>query len=497
MSMIQQNEETQRFDALLRHDFKMFVRKVFAEVSPQTKYLDNWHIDVICGELEKMLYGENTRLIINIPPRYMKSIICSVALPAYILGKFPKETVVCVSYADELAKKLAADCRRILETPWYKRAFPGTRLALNRRELMDFETTQGGGRYSTTVGGTLTGRGGNWLIIDDPIKPADANSDLLRNKVNEWYGNTLYSRLNDKNKGKILLIMQRTHEQDLTGYLLESKAGFKQIVMPLVAVREEHWQWKKYLEDKVITHHYTRKVGEALHPVREGLDRIEETKQSLGAMAFACQCQQDPLAQGGNIIHWDWFPRYNVKEIIHKHCLGQIELWQLVFSWDIATKTGATNDYSVCVCAMRSHNKYYILDIKRWKLELPDLVKAAKEYMSQQKERLGKLIMYPGKMLETRVLVEDVGCGIGFQQALKPLGYKVDFIHPTEDKKTRCLNITPLLEQGCCLLPDTEEQRFDDFRHEVLGFPNTKHDDQVDALTQLLNFKAKKRFDFI
>ena len=222
--MIQQNEETQRFDALLRHDFKMFVRKVFAEVSPQTKYLDNWHIDVICGELEKMLYGENTRLIINIPPRYMKSIICSVALPAYILGKFPKETVVCVSYADELAKKLAADCRRILETPWYKRAFPGTRLALNRRELMDFETTQGGGRYSTTVGGTLTGRGGNWLIIDDPIKPADANSDLLRNKVNEWYGNTLYSRLNDKNKGKILLIMQRTHEQDLTGYLLESKA---------------------------------------------------------------------------------------------------------------------------------------------------------------------------------------------------------------------------------------------------------------------------------
>lgn len=146
---------------------------------------------------------------------------------------------------------------------------------------------------------------------------------------------------------------------------------------------------------------------------------------------------------------------------------------------------------------MRSHNKYYILNIKRWKLELPDLVKAAKEYMSQQKERLGKLIMYPGKMLETRVLVEDVGCGIGFQQALKPLGYKVDFIHPTEDKKTRCLNITPLLEQGGCLLPDTEEQWFDDFRHEVLGFPNTKHDDQVDALTQLFNFKAKKRFDFI
>lgn len=285
--------------AVLRQDFKAFVRKVFAEVSPQSSYQDNWHIDVICAELEGMIRGENTRLIINVPPRYMKSIICSVALPAFILGHFPTETVVCVSYADELAKKLAVDCRRVMESAWYRLVFPNTRLSASRREIMDFETTRGGGRYSSTVGGTLTGRGGNWIIIDDPIKPADANSDLIRNKVNDWYGNTLYSRLNDKKNGKILLIMQRTHEQDLTGYLVESDAGFKQIVMPLLAIQEEHWTWKQRVGDSVRCFHKDRHVGEPLHPAREGLTEIERVKQSMGSIVFACQCQQDPLALGG------------------------------------------------------------------------------------------------------------------------------------------------------------------------------------------------------
>ena len=123
------------------------------------------------------------------------------------------------------------------------------------------------------------------------------------------------------------------------------------------------------------------------------------------------------------------------------------------------------NKYGYEICSYVKKARYYyavhqLFDTAEITM-LTDVIKAAKEYMSQQKERLGKLIMYPGKMLETKVLVEDVGCGIGFQQALKPLGYKVDFIHPTEDKKTRCLNITPLLEQGGCLLPDTEEQWFD------------------------------------
>ncbi len=478
--------------AVLRQDFKAFVRKVFAEVSPGTVYMDNWHIDVICAELEAILRGENNRLIVNIPPRYMKSIICSVALPAYILGHFPDESVICVSYADELSKKMAADCRRVMESEWYKRIFPFTRLAPSRREVMDFETTRGGGRYSSTVGGTLTGRGGNWLIIDDPIKPSDVNSDLIRNKVNDWYGNTLYSRLNDKKNGKILVIMQRTHEQDLTGYLLESKAGFKQIRMPLVAITDEKWTCYKQLGRRKWRFYYQRATGEPLHPAREGLPEIERVKASMGGMAFSCQCQQDPLAPGGNIVKWEWFRTYEWEKLQYAVEYEGLALLQVVFSFDLALRTGRENDYSVCVCALRSAERYYVVDVKRWKLELPDLVKAAWEHI----QALHKKCRTIERKLEVRILVEDVGCGVGFSDAIKKMGFYIDKIHPQDDKVTRLKNVTPVLERGTCLLPKIPPAWLGDFKHEILGFPNTKHDDQVDALSQLLEFKQPKRFDW-
>lgn len=481
--------------AVLRQDFKAFVRKVFAEVSPQSSYQDNWHIDVICAELEGMIRGENTRLIINVPPRYMKSIICSVALPAFILGHFPQETVVCVSYAEELAKKLAADCRRVMDSAWYRQAFPNARLAANRREIMDFETTRGGGRYSSTVGGTLTGRGGNWIIIDDPIKPSDANSDLIRNKVNDWYGSTLYSRLNDKKNGKILLIMQRTHEQDLTGYLVESDAGFKHIVMPLIAVKEEHRVWERRVDGVGRRFHYNRAAGEPLHPAREGLAEIEKVKQTMGRIAFACQCQQDPLALGGNIVKWHWFKRYHWEDLKKSVYSGEFSILQMMFSWDLAIKRGKENDYSVCICALRTDKGWYILDVKRWKLELPELVKTGYAYM-EEKRTLFKRLRYG---LSFKVLVEEAGCGIGFLQEMQRRYNRSSIIpiKPIDDKETRLENVTPSLEAGRCFLPEEEPIWGADFKHEVLGFPHTKHDDQVDALSQLLSYWKPKMFDFV
>lgn len=487
--------EIQLFNAFLRRDFKFFVRKVFSEVSPQSVYQDNWHIDVICAALEKMIRGENNRLIINLPPRYMKSIICSVALPAFILGNFPAETIVCVSYADELAKKLAVDCRRVMESAWYRRAFPNTRLAANRREIMDFETTRGGGRYSSTVGGTLTGRGGNWIIIDDPIKPADANSDLIRNKVNEWYGSTLYSRLNDKKNGKILLIMQRTHEQDLTGFLVESKAGFTHIVIPLLAIQEEDWVWERGVDGFRRRFHRKRYPGEPLHPLREGLMEIEKVKQSMGRIAFASQCQQDPLALGGNFVKWEWFKRYSWEELEQSVYRGEFSILQMMFSWDLAIKRGKENDYSVCICALRTDKGWYLLDVKRWKLELPELVKAGYAYM-EEKRSLFKRLRYG---LSFKILVEEAGCGIGFLQEMQRRYSRSAIIpvKPTEDKVTRLQNVTPALEAGRCLLPEEGAVWEADFKHEVLGFPNTKHDDQVDALSQLLSYWKPRTFDFI
>ncbi len=209
------------FYSLLRSDFKSFVIKTFNEISANSVYKDNWHINVICHELNGVMNGAQNRLIINIPPRYLKSIICSVALPAFILGRNPKTNIVCASYSDDLAAKMALDCRKIMESDWYKTAFPLARISKNKNAVNDFETTAGGGRFSTSVGGTLTGRGGDYIIVDDPIKPADTISVTIRNKTNDWYSNTLYSRLNDKQNGKIIIIMQRTHQNDFTGFLME------------------------------------------------------------------------------------------------------------------------------------------------------------------------------------------------------------------------------------------------------------------------------------
>jgi hypothetical protein len=237
--------------ALLRTDFKSFVIKVFKEVSPNNRYLDNWHVDVICHELMRITEEEdNNRLIINIPPRHMKSIICSVAYPAFILGHNPRAEIICVSYADELSSKFALDTRRVMETSWYRDIFPGARIAKDKKAVNDFNTTKGGGRYATSVNGTLTGRGADYIIIDDPIKPQDSFSDNIREKTNQWYGHTLYSRLNDKNRGKIIVIMQRIHDDDFTGYLLSSDPTFRQVKIQAIAGKDEEWRIKDRLRNK-------------------------------------------------------------------------------------------------------------------------------------------------------------------------------------------------------------------------------------------------------
>ena len=200
--------------AILRKDFKSFVIKCFQECSGITPYNDNWHINVICNAINDMMDGKNRQLILNVPPRHLKSIICSMALPAFLLGHNSKTSIICVSYSDELSGKLANDCRNIMQSDWYQEIFPRTKLQPSRRSINDFTTTLGGGRYATSVGGAMTGRGAEWIIIDDPLKPNEVTSDIQREKVNEWFGTTVYSRLNDKATGRILVIMQRLHQND-------------------------------------------------------------------------------------------------------------------------------------------------------------------------------------------------------------------------------------------------------------------------------------------
>ena len=194
------------YDAILRSDLGYFAERCFCELNPQTAFLPNWHIEVIAAKLSAIARGKIQRLIINLPPRHLKSLIASIAFPAWCLGHDPSAQILCVSYAEELANKLARDCRSIMVSQWYRRLFP-TRLAAHRRAVVEFLTTRQGYRLATSTGGVLTGRGADFILIDDPLKPEEALSKALRQACNEWFLNTLYSRLNDKCRGAIVIIM--------------------------------------------------------------------------------------------------------------------------------------------------------------------------------------------------------------------------------------------------------------------------------------------------
>jgi hypothetical protein len=198
-------------DAQLRLDFAAFAQRCFRELNPLVAFAMNWHVEVITAKLAAVYQGQTRRLIVNVPPRYLKSLVGSVAFPAWCLGRQPGTQILCVSYAQDLADKLARDCRRIVTSGWYQRAF-STRLSAHRQAVLEFETTAQGCRLATSVGGVLTGRGAEIIIVDDPLKPEEALSQTQRRAANEWFDHTLYSRLNDKQKGAIILIMHRLHE---------------------------------------------------------------------------------------------------------------------------------------------------------------------------------------------------------------------------------------------------------------------------------------------
>jgi hypothetical protein len=213
--------ERRALDAVFRQNLVAFSKKVFQFSSPGQQLDWNWHLDAIAYQFERVRRGENTRLIVNAPPRSLKSIIASVAFPAFLFGHDPSLRIICVSYSIDLAKKHSNDFRVIIESDWYKHLFPATRIGQYKNSEMEIEFTRRGYRLATSVGGTLTGRGGDIIIIDDPLKPEDAMSETRRSACNQWFNTTLLSRLDDKRRGAIVVVMQRLHVNDLTGFLLE------------------------------------------------------------------------------------------------------------------------------------------------------------------------------------------------------------------------------------------------------------------------------------
>lgn len=455
------NEE--EYGRILRTDLGMFIERVFAHLFPNTPFLPNWHIELIASKLEAVLEGKITRLIINVPPRSLKSVIASVAFVAWALGRNPSMQFICASYGQDLADKLALDCRTVMQSIWYQRLF-GVRLTRGRPAVADFSTTAGGGRFATSVGGVLTGRGGDIIVIDDPLKPNEALSDAERQSANDWFDHTVITRLNDKKTGAIVIIMQRLHEDDLVGHVLEQE-NWEVLSLPAIAEVEQRFVFKNILGEREVV----RATGDVLHPAREPLDVLESLRATLGEYHFAGQYQQAPAPLDGGIFQTKWLHYYEPHEKPEK-------FEHIVQSWDTASKETELSDYSVCTTwGLKGPNRY-LLHVLRARMDYPSLKRAVIEQIKTYRPHV--------------VLIEDKASGIQLIQELREMGHSIiKECKPVGDKVMRARAQTAAFEGGFVLLP-RQAAWLDAYVLELTTFNRGKYDDQVDSTSQALGWLA-------
>jgi predicted phage terminase large subunit-like protein len=448
-------------DTLLRADLAAFALRAFRELNPRAEFAMNWHFEAIAAKLGAVRDGRIRQLIVNLPPRHLKSHLASVAFPAWCLGHDPSTQILCVSYAQDLADKLARDCRRIMLSDWYQRLFT-TRLSPQRQAVPEFETTAQGCRLATSVGGVLTGRGADIIVIDDPLKPEEALSQTQRQAANEWFDHTLYSRLNDKRKSAIVLIMHRLHQDDLVGHVL-AQEPWEQLRFPAIAEDDEIHVIEAPLESRCVT----RRRGEALHPEREPLAMLEQIRHTIGEYNFAGQYQQMPAPQGGGLVKAAWFRNYAPNE-------RPEELDRIVQSWDTANKATELSDFSVCTTWGIRGKDLYLLHVLRRRMQYPELKRAVRE----QREAFNASV----------VLIEDKASGTQLIQELTREGlYAITRYTPQSDKVMRMHAQTAMIENGFVHVPSTAPW-LAEYLHELTTFPRGRHDDQVDSTAQMLDW---------
>jgi len=444
---------------LYRNSFPAFVRRVFHTVSPSHKYVHGWHIDAICEYLNACENGQISNLVINIPPRCMKTITVSVAWSAWLLGHNPSRQIIGASYSQNLALKDNINVRMILESDWYRDCFPDIEIASDQNEKRKFTTTGRGHRIATSVGGTLTGEGGDFLILDDPLKPDEALSDTMRNKTNDWIDTVFMTRKNDPKTGVGVLVMQRLHEEDASGHLIER--GWQSLNLPaefvrrtVVAINNKRWEASK---------------GDLLMPERLGRDELRQIHIDVGGYGYAAQYLQNPAPVGGGLIKKNWMRYYPERPLAFN---------KIIHSWDTASKEGVLNDYSVCTVWGVKSDGYYLLDVICQRMEFPDLKRKVQEMAERDKPDW--------------ILIEDKASGQALLQELRQSSMlPLIPIIPKSDKVTRLSMVSVEFETGNVVLPEYSHW-LDDYVNQLMLFPNAKHDDMVDSTSQFLAW-AKER----
>jgi predicted phage terminase large subunit-like protein len=449
---------------LLRTRFDLFFRKVFAELNPGIEYIPAPHVALICDRLQRIEAGEFRRLLIAIPPRYLKSTIATVGYIAWKMGRDPSLKVLLASYGQDLANKLARDIRAIVSTTWYREAFPRFKIGRGKNTEAEVQTSANGYLKAVSVEGGVTGYGADLIVFDDPIKVGDADNPNVLQRARNYFDQSLFPRLNDKHNGIVLVVQQRLHREDLVGHLIE-KGTFELLSLPAIAIADENYP----LLDGTV---FRRRQGEALHPARDTLEGLATIRRGMDAAPFEAQYQQDPTAFGGGYVDWMWFRVYDARLPRHEY--------RIVQSWDFAGEVGPNNDYSVGMAfGLAPDGSWHLVDLLRGKWVYPKLLERVAFFRQIWRPEV--------------VVVERAGLGLPMFHALREQNYPVVGLVPRSGKIQRFQGVTGRIEAGELRIP-REAPWLTEFRREMLDFPNGAHDDQIDALSQFFYWARNPDF---
>jgi predicted phage terminase large subunit-like protein len=441
-----------------RRSLSEYIRQAWRVVEPSTDYVSGWHIDAIAEHLEAVRRREIRNLLINMPPRHMKSLAVSVFWPTWEWITNPERRWLFASYAQTLSTRDSLKCRRIIESPWYQRNWGHVyQLTSDQNAKTRFDNDKTGYRIATSVGGSATGEGGDYLVIDDPHNVQEAPSQLIREATLRWWDEVMSTRLNNPKTGGKVIVMQRVHQSDLAGHILE-QGGWEHLCLPA------EYEGSKYFTS-IGWQDPRQAQGELLWPERFGQTEIDSLKTSLGSYAAAGQLQQRPSPAEGGIIKRGWWQFYRDLPA---------DFDEIIQSWDMAFKDLRSSDYVVGQVWGRKGANKYLLDMVRDRIDFPATVQAVRTLSAKWPAAYGKL-------------VEDKANGTAVIATLKNEISGLISVEPQGGKEARAAAVSPQIEAGNVYLPDpTLAPWVHDFVEECAAFPNGAHDDMVDSMSQAL-----------
>ena len=454
---------------LMERSLATFIRGAWPIIEPTTPYVHSRHVEAITRALTDAFETPAARVIINIPPRMMKSICATVMFPCWVWTRKPSMRFIFDSYSAGLADKHSIDRRAILQSDWYQyRWGDRVQLAADQNRQDEYENTARGAMVATSINGTITGKGADIIIIDDPINPEQALSETERIRANREIDQVIATRLNDRSSGRVILVMQRLHIDDTTGHLESKSPGrWYKLALPMEAEVDEAVP----IENGQT---WLRKKGELLCPARFPQSAVDEIKNGgLTAYQYAGQYQVRPVPLGGGLFKEEHIRRYEYgaggtiilhaaggDKVIHR---SDLKILQTI---DLASSTKTSADYFVSLVAGHYDGMMLLLSIFRKRLEGPQQIPAAEAHYRAWKPAL--------------VGAESVAYQQTFVQYAADAGLPIVAVTPDKDKQSRALALAARYEAGKVFHP-VSAPWLATFEAELVTFWSGEHDDQVDA----------------